>query len=106
MADANVRTFEQRYRVLRCAVSPQDWRASTGTIDSQPRWREGRRIDCGADRYSVQAKGVSVSNKAIAIILFALAVIMLALGWSIRGLPPAVTGVGFAVIGYYILRAR
>lgn len=47
-----------------------------------------------------------MSNKAIAYILFVLAVVMLVLGWTIKGLPPAVTGIGFAVIGYHILRQR
>ena len=47
-----------------------------------------------------------MSNKTVAYILFVLAVVMLVLGWVIQGLPPAVTGIGFAVIGYHILRTK
>jgi len=47
-----------------------------------------------------------LNNKTVAYILFALAAVMLALGWKIQGLPPAVTGIGFAVIGYYIYRTK
>lgn len=47
-----------------------------------------------------------MSNKVVAYILFFLALVMLVLAWSIKGLPPAVTGIGFAVIGYHILRQR
>ncbi len=47
-----------------------------------------------------------MSNKTIAIILFVLAAVMLILGWVIQGLPPAVTGIGFAVIGYHIFRIK
>jgi len=47
-----------------------------------------------------------MSNKAVAYILFTLALVMLVLGWIIKGLPPAVTGIGFAVIGFHILRSK
>jgi xanthine/uracil permease len=47
-----------------------------------------------------------MNNKVVAVILFVLAAVMLVLGWVIQGLPPAVTGVGFAVIGYHILRSK
>lgn len=45
-----------------------------------------------------------MENKITAAILFGLALILLVLGWSIRGLPPVVTAIGFVVIGYRILR--
>ncbi len=45
-----------------------------------------------------------MSQRAIAIMLFVLATVMLVLGWVIQGLPPAVTGIGFAVIGDHIFR--
>jgi xanthine/uracil permease len=48
----------------------------------------------------------TLNNKIVAFILFALAAVMLVLGWIIQGLPPAVTGIGFAVIGYHILRTK
>ena len=44
-----------------------------------------------------------MSHKAVAYALFALSVVMLVLAWVVRGLPPAVTGIGFALIGYHIL---
>jgi len=47
-----------------------------------------------------------MSNKAIAVALWVLALVMLALGWIIQGLPPAVTGLGFALIGYHIHRSK
>ncbi len=47
-----------------------------------------------------------MSNKTIAVILFILAVVMLALGWLIQGVPPAVTGLGFGLIGYHIYRTK
>lgn len=47
-----------------------------------------------------------MSNKTVAIILFILAAVMVVLGLVIGGLPPAVTGIGFAVIGYHILRSK
>ncbi|MDY7094536.1 MAG: hypothetical protein SX243_16315 [Acidobacteriota bacterium] len=46
-----------------------------------------------------------MSNKIVAYILFVLAVIMVFLGWKIQGLPPVVTGIGFALIGYHIHRS-
>mgnify|MGYP000234333501 CR=1 FL=1 len=52
------------------------------------------------------SQGSKLSNKTVAYILFALAGVMLVLGWVVQGLPPAVTGIGFAVIGYYILRTK
>ncbi len=47
-----------------------------------------------------------MNHKMVAIILFVLAAVMLVLGWVVQGLPPAVTGIGFAVIGYHILRTK
>jgi outer membrane lipoprotein-sorting protein len=42
-----------------------------------------------------------MSKRALAIILFILSVVMVVLGWAIQGLPPIVTAIGFAAIGYY-----
>ncbi len=47
-----------------------------------------------------------MGNKTVAYILFVLAIVMLALGWIMQGLPPAITGIGFAVIGYHFLQQR
>jgi CHASE2 domain-containing sensor protein len=47
-----------------------------------------------------------LNQKTTAAILFVLALVMLILGWVIQGLPPVVTAVGFAVIGYHILRSK
>jgi small-conductance mechanosensitive channel len=43
-------------------------------------------------------------KKSIAILLIALALIMFYLSYDIRGLPPAVTGVGFLAIAVVFLR--
>jgi len=45
-----------------------------------------------------------MNNKTIALLLFILAVVMVVLGWVIKGLPPVVTGIGFALIGDYIYK--
>ena len=45
-----------------------------------------------------------MSSKTVAIILFILAVVMVVLGAMVQALPPVITAVGFAVIGYHILR--
>ncbi|MBX3607771.1 MAG: hypothetical protein KF788_21030 [Piscinibacter sp.] len=45
-----------------------------------------------------------MGNKVVAYILFSLALVMLVLAWTVQGLPPAVTAIGFAVIGYHIRR--
>ncbi|NCN09425.1 MAG: hypothetical protein GW938_06230 [Leptospira sp.] len=37
--------------------------------------------------------------------LIVLAIIMLFLGWKIQGLPPAVTGIGFLIIGLNYLKS-
>jgi hypothetical protein len=47
-----------------------------------------------------------VGNQAVAVILFALAVILVVMGWVIQGLPPVITAIGFAVIGYHVLRSK
>ncbi len=47
-----------------------------------------------------------VSNKTVAYLLFIVAFVMLILAWVIQGLPPAVTGIGFALIGYHIHRGK
>lgn len=42
-----------------------------------------------------------MNRKTVAVILFVLAVVMAVLGWRMQGLPPLVTAIGFAVIGYH-----
>ena len=41
-----------------------------------------------------------MQKKIAAIIMGILGIIMIFLGWKIQGLPPAITGIGFLVIGH------